>query len=562
MYEDHDQAVYDAVLASGQIPEAKLQDVVQIAQNTAQALAESLLQANLLAKAALIEIVAQHQGRETWRGALPEPPPEIVAMVPAALGRTRQVVPLGVEGAVLRVATADPFDESLGDDLGLLIGKPVQVLIADPAEALRVSRRCYGDDSPFATSTETGSSGAEVIDEASLSSADLQQLAEASDVVQFVNSVLAQAVRERASDLHFEPFERSFVLRYRVDGTMRELPAPPRVLALHVISRLKVLANANIAERRLPQDGRIRLNVERRAVDLRLSTLPTQFGESAVLRVLDASAGRLEIEELGLPAAILSGLGNAIARPHGIVIVTGPTGSGKTTTLYSCLKRLNVVGSKLLTVEDPVEYEIDGIMQVAVNTAAGLTFPQALRSFLRQDPDILMVGEIRDTETAQIAIQAALTGHLVLTTLHTNDAASAVTRLLDLGVEPFLLASTLEAVVAQRLLRRICPTCRHSIEIPAEEWDRLGALFEKQHSTSMHKGAGCAQCDETGYKGRIGLFEFLDVTESFREAISRGDSLVKLRGLAAEGGMVTLRQRGIEHLWAGSTTMDEVLKHT
>ena len=296
-----------------------------------------------------------------------------------------------------------------------------------------------------------------------LTETDIEQLAGQTPIIRFVNLVLGQAIRDQASDIHFEPFEHEFKIRYRIDGALYEMAPPPKALALPIISRLKVLANLNIAERRLPQDGRIKLTIAGRAVDLRVSTLPTQFGESVVLRVLDQSAVQLELGQLGLPAAIQAGVEEIIRRPNGIFIVTGPTGSGKTTTLYSCLKMLNTIDAKLLTVEDPVEYEIDGIMQVPVNLAAGLTFARALRTFLRQDPDIVMVGEIRDLETAQIAIQASLTGHLVLSTLHTNDAAGAVTRLVDMGIEPFLLASTLEAVLAQRLVRRICGSCRPSV---------------------------------------------------------------------------------------------------
>ncbi len=337
---------------------------------------------------------------------------------------------------------------------------------------------------------------------------------------------------------------------------------PPKNLALPVLSRLKVLANLNIAERRLPQDGRIRLNLGGRAVDLRVSTLPTQFGESVVLRVLDQSSVRLELHQLGLPAAIQSGVGEVIRRPNGIFLVTGPTGSGKTTTLYSCLKALNTVDTKLLAVEDPVEYEIDGIMQVPVNLGAGLTFARALRAFLRQDPDIVMVGEIRDLETAQIAIQASLTGHLVLSTLHTNDAASAVTRLVDMGIEPFLLGSTLEAVLAQRLVRRVCASCRAPFEPGEVLLRQLGADPAAVRGRPFYSGAGCPACHHTGYKGRLGLFEFLPMTDALRELVVRGVSLVEFRTKAVEQGMIPLRQAGLAAILAGETTVEEVVKYT
>jgi type IV pilus assembly protein PilB len=347
-----------------------------------------------------------------------------------------------------------------------------------------------------------------------------------------------------------------------VDGALHDLPPPPRSIALPVISRLKVLAGLNIAERRLPQDGRIRLTLAGRAVDLRVSTLPTQFGESVVLRVLDQSSVRLDIPQLGLPAAVQAGVEEVIARPNGIFIVTGPTGSGKTTTLYGCLKLLNRTESKLLTIEDPVEYEIDGIMQVPVNPAAGLTFARALRTFLRQDPDVVMVGEIRDAETARIAIQASLTGHLVLTTLHTNDAASAITRLLDMGLEPFLLASTVEAVLAQRLLRRICPVCREGFVPPAEQLSALAPGPAARGEGTFWRGAGCTECSGTGYRGRIGIFEFLRVTEPLREMIAQGAPLTEIRRKAMADGLTLLRDAGLDAATAGETTLEEVLKAT
>ena len=379
-------------------------------------------------------------------------------------------------------------------------------------------------------------------------------------VVRFVDETLALAVRERASDIHFEPFEHEFRVRFRVDGALRETATPSLALALPVISRLKVLANVNLAERRVPQDGRIRMLLDGQAADFRLSTLPTQFGESVVLRVLDQSAGRLELAEIGLPPAIHDGIAAALERPHGIVIVTGPTGSGKTTTLYSCLKRLNTPAAKLLTIEDPVEYELEGIMQVAVNPAADLTFARALRTFLRQDPDVVMVGEIRDPETARIGIQAALTGHLVLTTLHTNDAPSAVTRLADMGIEPFLLASTIEAVLAQRLLRRVCPDCRTVCELPTELCGHLGT--KAAFAGPFYRGQGCAKCAQSGYRGRLGIFEFLRVTDRLRELVADSASLMELRQCAAAEGGGSLRDAGLAAALAGETTLEEVLKYT
>ncbi|MBS0663120.1 MAG: type II/IV secretion system protein [Verrucomicrobia bacterium] len=365
-------------------------------------------------------------------------------------------------------------------------------------------------------------------------------------VVRLVQRLLEQAVEAGASDVHLEPFEDRFVIRCRVDGTLREVFPVPLTLAEPVTSRLKVLANLDIAERRAPQDGRIRTRLAGREVDLRLSTLPTQGGESIVLRVLDTRATRLELKTLGLPSRVEAGLRQAVERPHGLLVVTGPTGSGKTTTLYSALRTIDTVDCKILTVEDPVEYELEGVMQVGVNPLAGLGFPTVLRAFLRQDPDVILVGEIRDEETAAIAVQAAQTGHLVLTTLHTIDAATAVTRLVDLGVEPYLVAATLEAVLAQRLVRGVCPQCSEATS----------------GGNGPQLGPGCEHCRGTGYQGRIGLYEWLPATAPLREAIGLGRPADELRQMARDEGMRSLREEGLDAVAAGRTTLDEVIAHT
>ena len=390
----------------------------------------------------------------------------------------------------------------------------------------------------------------------------LADMASEVPIVRFVNLVLSQAVQDRASDIHFEPFEDEFKIRYRVDGALYEMAPPPKHLAIPVVSRIKVMANLNISERRLPQDGRISMSLGNKNIDLRVSTLPTQFGESVVLRILDRSAVNLELEGLGLPKYVLDFTNDAILRPNGIYIVTGPTGCGKTTTLYSCLRKVNTIDSKLLTAEDPVEYDIEGIMQVAVNEAAGLTFSKALRSFLRQDPDIIMVGEMRDLETAQISIQASLTGHLVMSTLHTNDAPGAVTRLMDMGVEPFLASSTLMGVLAQRLIRNICKKCRTPFE-PTE--NQLSLLNLSPHDLGdkvFYYGRGCANCNDTGYKGRRGIFELLVVSEPIRTLINERAPTVVLRQKAVELGMITLREDGLRGIFDGDTTIEEVVKYT
>ena len=391
---------------------------------------------------------------------------------------------------------------------------------------------------------------------------NLESLANETPIIKFVNLVLYQAVQDRASDIHFEPFEDEFKIRYRVDGALYEMSPPPKHLALPVTSRLKVMSNLNISERRLPQDGRISINLAGRQVDLRVSTLPTQFGESVVLRVLDRTAVTLELESLGFPKQVFDYITEAIQQPNGIIIVTGPTGCGKTTTLYSAMRRINSIESKLLTAEDPVEYDIEGIMQVAINDAVGMTFGKALRSFLRQDPDIIMVGEMRDLETSQIAIQASLTGHLVLTTLHTNDAPGAVTRLIDMGVEPFLVSSTLMAVLGQRLVRTVCKKCRTPFEPTDNQLSLLNLSPHDVGDKVFYYGRGCAACNDTGYRGRKGIFELMVISEPVRALINERAPTVVIRQKAVELGMVTLREDGLRGIFDGETTIEEVLKYT
>jgi len=564
VFEGHDQAIEDLLTAHRLIEPASLQSAIAGQQASGRPLAQVVLDLGLIDQPALLRAVASHLGCDCAPQLPSELPADAVALLEGTLARTYGVAPLAFDASSVELAAVDPFNPNLVGDLTFALERDVRITVADPERVQRLIRQHYGEDDTSLADVmgDLEAQAAESNDATLLSDSDLEQLAGRMPIVRFVNLVLAQAIRERASDVHFEPFEREFRVRYRIDGALHDLAPPPKSLALPIISRLKVLANVNIAERRVPQDGRIRLTLGGRAVDLRLSTLPTQFGESVVLRVLDQSAGRLAIAELGLPPAVRAGVESAIHRPHGIFIVTGPTGSGKTTTLYSCLKQLNQTDSKLLTVEDPVEYEIDGIMQVPVNLAAGLTFARALRTFLRQDPDIVMVGEIRDAETAQIAIQASLTGHLVLTTLHTNDAISAVTRLVDMGVEPFLLASTVEAVLAQRLLRRTCCSCRTAYTPTTALLSQLEVRPETVAGRSFYRGAGCPECNGSGYRGRIGLFELLPMTDALRELTVQGASLVDLRRQAIADGLVTLRAAGLAALFVGDTTVEEVMKYT
>ena len=387
-------------------------------------------------------------------------------------------------------------------------------------------------------------------------------MANQTPIIRFVNLVLQQAIKDKASDVHFEPFEDQFRIRYRIDGALYEMAPPPKNLAVPVTSRVKVLSNMNISETRIPQDGRIKMTIAGRPVDLRVSTLPTQFGESVVLRVLDKSVVNLDLEALSLPDDILQTIRDLVDRPNGIFIVTGPTGSGKTTTLYSALREVNSVETKILTAEDPVEYEIDGIMQVAVNHQVGLDFSRALRAFLRQDPDKIMVGEIRDLETAQIAVQASLTGHVVLSTLHTNDAPGAVTRLIDMGLEPFLISASLEAILAQRLIRRICPSCRTAYEPGHDLIEMLDVDPLEIADKDFFYGDGCAECSNTGYRGRVGLFEMIVVSDAIRELINNRAPTLTIKQKALEQGMRSLRDDGLRAIFDGNSSIEEVLKYT
>ncbi len=563
MFEGHDQAVFDLLAERRLVESASLQAAFDEHRTTGKSFARMVLDLGLLEKSVLLHAVADHIGCD-YADALPTTlPGDAIALVEGGMARTYGVAPLASDGFSLSVAAIDPFNPNLINDLTFALERDVRVSVADPERVALLIRQHYGEEE-ISLSAALDDLQAQVgdTDDETLTEADVEQLAGQTPIIRFVNLVLGQAIRDKASDIHFEPFEHDFKIRYRIDGALYEMAPPPKSLALPIISRLKVLANLNIAERRLPQDGRIKLNLGGRAVDLRVSSLPTQFGESVVLRVLDQANVQLELRQLGLPDTIRSGVEEVIRRPNGIFIVTGPTGSGKTTTLYSCLKALNTVDSKLLTVEDPVEYEIDGVMQVPVNTGAGLTFARALRTFLRQDPDIVMVGEIRDLETAQIAIQASLTGHLVLSTLHTNDAPSAVTRLVDMGIEPFLLASTLEAVLAQRLVRRTCTACRTPFEPGDALLRQLGIARAALAGRPFYSAAGCPACHRTGYKGRLGIFEFLPLNDALRELVVQGVSLVQLKQKAVAQGMTSLREAGLAAILPGETTVAEVVKYT
>jgi type IV pilus assembly protein PilB len=541
----------------GLIDDLQLDEVIQEQQRSGKPISQVLHDFGIVEIETQLAIVAAHLGTEVVNLEDHELTPEVVALIPASTARMYQCVPVADYGSVLQVALADPMNPTVVDEIGFVARKEVQVLVADATQIAKLIDKYYPEDGGALEDDEALAREAEAVSEAAAA-----DLANEAPIVRFVNLVLFQAVQDRASDIHFEPFEDEFKIRYRVDGALYEMTPPPKHLALPMISRIKVMANLNISERRLPQDGRISFPIAGKQIDLRVSCLPTQFGESVVLRILDRSAVNLDIEALKFPKYLYDYVNEAILQPNGIFIVTGPTGSGKTTTLYSCLRKVNTIDTKLLTAEDPVEYDIEGIMQVAINEAVGMTFGKALRAFLRQDPDVIMVGEMRDLETSQIAIQASLTGHLVLSTLHTNDAPGAVTRLMDMGVEPFLISSTLQAVLAQRLVRTICQKCRTPFEPTESQLTLLNLSPHDIGDKVFYYGRGCTVCNDTGYKGRKGIYELLVCNDPIRNLINERAPSVVLRQKAVELGMVTLREDGLRGIFDGDTTIEEVVKYT
>jgi len=543
---------------------SQVEDVLSEAELNGKSIEQAMVDGGFVDELGFYQTIANGLGIDFIDLTEREIVPEVLRFIPSGLARLHGALPIEMSGNALRVALVDPFDHRVPEDLRFALGKDIQVVVSPQDQIENLIKQYYGTDTTSMEEVlkQLGETGELLQLREGDGEAAVEAEANATPIIRFVDLILYQAIQDRASDIHFEPFENEFKIRYRVDGALYEMAPPPRHLALPVISRVKVMANMNIAERRLPQDGRIQKNIAGRGVDLRVSTLPTQFGESLVLRVLDRSIVNLDLEALGMPDYIYNFLLEMIHRPNGIFIATGPTGSGKTTTLYSCLRKINTIDSKLLTAEEPVEYDLEGIVQVPVNEAIGLTFARVLRSFLRQDPDRIMIGETRDLETAQIAVQASLTGHLVFTTLHTNDAPGAITRLIDMGVEPFLISSTLEAVLGQRLLRSICRQCRTAYQPNEALLAELGIPRRDIGEKQFYYGKGCDACNNTGYKGRKGIYELLRITDPTRELINERAPTVTLKQKAIELGMVTLRQDGLRSIFAGDTTIEEVLRYT
>ena len=544
----------------------QLSEVLEESRNTGQDFEEVLYNYQLIQEDQLLQLIAEELNTQFVEIHVSALDKELAKAISGDIARTYSIVPVAEDDVTLTLATDKPFDPKVIDELHFVVDKECHIVVARPKDIIEAMEAFY---------PESGSNVSDVINQlveehklaegrdlSNATDAELVAAANETPIIKFVNVILHQAIRDKASDIHFEPFADEFRIRYRIDGDLYEMTPPPKHLAIPVISRIKVMSSMNISERRIPQDGRIELRINRNPIDIRVSTLPTRYGESVVLRILDRSVVNLDLDALGMSHETVTTIRQLISRPNGIFLVTGPTGSGKTTTLYSGIKELNVVEDKLLTVEDPVEYDIEGIMQVPVHEAVGMTFANALRAFLRQDPDRIMVGEIRDKETADIAVQAALTGHLVLSTLHTNDSAGAVTRLIDMGIEPFLISSTVVGVLAQRLIRRCCPNCKTAYDPTDEELEAFGITREELGGRKFYQGQGCDFCNGSGFKKRVGIFELLKATPEIQAMINRRCPTQEIKAKAMEQGMRTLRQDGLMHVLNGVTCAKEVIQFT
>lgn len=566
-------SVIDLLISRGLIDDSQRDQYISAIDQSGIEPTAAVEQYGVIERGQLLQLIAHDIGGNFYDLTDYEPAPQMLATLPAGMAKLYRGIPIQIQEGGLEVAFTNPLDPQNIEELGFAINQTIIPAVAPPEQIEELIQRFYGGGGGQvpadagegeAGATSGGVDPLEAIQSEirQLQEEDLDEESNSAPIIRYVDLVLYQAIKEKASDIHFEPFENDFKIRYRVDGALYEMAPPPQHLKDAIISRVKVMSSLNIAETRLPQDGRISQEVQGKPVDMRVSTLPTAYGESVVLRVLDRSNANLDLEMLNLPPSIHQYIEDTIVKPNGIFICTGPTGAGKTTTLYACLRKVNTIDTKLLTAEDPVEYEIDGIIQVPIQESIGLTFGRVLRAFLRQDPDRILVGEMRDLETAQIAIQASLTGHLVLSTLHTNDAPGAVTRLIDMGCEPFLVAATLEGVLGQRLLRRICPECRVAYKPSEAVLEQIGLTPSDIGGKEFYTGKGCDACNDTGYKGRQGLFELLDMNDPIRELISKRAATVVLKQKARELGMKTLREDGLRNIYDGITTIEEVLKYT
>ncbi len=559
------------LIKMGLLTREKVHECLQLqeAKGRKTKIGQIFIEKNLINNKDLNIALAGQRGMEYIEIDRLEIPTSVIKHVPAQMAKTYHILPIAFDDdkKQLTVAVDSPDNFRASDDLATLTGFTVVAKVSDPNAIQDAINKYYAESdesiNDLIGEIEGDTSLASFRGrDASIDLDDLKEMADSNPVKKLLNLVLLQAIRDKASDVHFEPFENEFKMRYRIDGVLYEMVPPPKHIALALSSRIKVMANLDIAERRLPQDGRIPLMVGGNPVDLRVSVLPTMFGESVVLRILDRSQVDLRIDALGMRDREIKMMRQLINRPNGIIIVTGPTGSGKTTTLYAALKELNTIDSKLITTEDPVEYDIDGLIQVQIRSEIGLTFARCLRSILRQDPDICMVGEIRDLETGEISIQASLTGHLVFTTVHTNDAPSTIARLIDLGLEPFLITATLEGIVAQRLVRKICTNCKTPFQPTDEMLMEVGLRPEDVGDKKFFYGRGCDVCNSTGYRGRTGIYEIMAMNDELRELIMNHASTSVLRDAARKNGMRMLRENGLLLVYDGITTIEEVARET
>ncbi len=552
----------------GKLGESHIQEALAVQKEKGGTIGRTLVELGHIQEEDLRIALAKQSGIEFVNLNDMEITENVISRVSPAIAMAYQVMPVRFEDSVLTVALGDPSEIKTLDDLRFLLDCEVEGVLADRESIERMLEKHYaeGDESMEEVlkelETEFPEDSYDDTPGETIDLESLEEMAHTAPVRRLLNLVLLQAIQDRASDIHFEPFEDEFKIRYRVDGVLYEMVPPPRHLHLPLSTRIKAMSSLDITERRLPQDGRMELNISGNPVDLRISTLPTMFGESVVCRVLDRRQVALDLDKVGLRSDDMEKIEQLIRKPHGIILCTGPTGCGKTTTLYSILRELNDIGVKILTAEDPVEYEIEGIMQMPIKEELGVTFATSLRQFLRQDPDIILVGEIRDLDTAQIAVQAALTGHLVFSTSHTNDAATSLTRLMDLGLEPYLLNASLEGVIAQRLVRRICTNCKEQYKPGQETLMSLGLEPEDVKDRQFFRGRGCQLCNNIGYRGRMGLFEILNMHDEIRDLMTTGASTGEIRMCARMHGARALRQSGLLAVYDGYTTVEEVARAT
>ncbi|MFQ5532610.1 MAG: type IV-A pilus assembly ATPase PilB [Candidatus Methylomirabilales bacterium] len=555
----------DMLVKSKLITEEQLKKALSQQSTTGGRLGSNLVQLGYLTEEDITSFLSKQYGVPSINLAHFEVDPSVIKLVPAEIAQKHMVIPINRKGNVLTVAMADPSNIFAVDDIKFLSGFKVEPVVAAETSIKNAINKHYDSagvvqDIMRNFDDRDVSAVAEI--EEGVDVGDLQKATEDAPVVKLVNLILTDAIKKGASDIHVEPYERSFRVRYRIDGVLYDVMQPPMKMKAAITSRVKIMSQLDIAERRLPQDGRIKIRMGNKEIDFRVSTLPTLFGEKVVLRLLDKSNLQLDMSSLGFDPKALADVEKSILAPFGMILVTGPTGSGKTTTLYSALHRLNSNETNIMTAEDPVEYNLPGVNQVQTKPEIGLNFAAALRSFLRQDPDIIMVGEIRDYETAEISIKAALTGHLVLSTLHTNDAPSTVSRLINMGVEPFLVAASTNMILAQRLARKVCGACKEEINVPPQALVDVGLSPQDAKGVTCYQGKGCMECNDTGYKGRLALYEVMVINDEIKDAVLQGASATELKELARKGGMKTLREAGLQKIREGLTTIPEIMRVT